>query len=99
MTTNATFPDDPFPLYRQADNKRKELKKKMINGRIQLITAFKPEEKVLWGTRTRTYVTAGRVGHADHPAVQPNTFIGVPIDRIAIYLVPRGAELPGLFLC
>jgi len=27
MTTNAAFPGDPFPLYRQTDNNKKELKK------------------------------------------------------------------------
>jgi len=46
MTTNATFPGYPFPLYRQTDDNRKGLKKeKRINGRIQLLTAFKLEKK------------------------------------------------------
>jgi len=45
------------------------------------LTAFKSakkkQKKASWGTRTRTEVTAGRVEHADHPAVQPHTFTGV----------------------
>jgi len=46
MTKNATFPSDPFPLYRQTDNNRKGLKKKKrINRRTQLLTAFKSEKK------------------------------------------------------
>jgi len=43
------------------------------------------QKKASWGTRTRTYVTAGRVEHADHPAVQPNTF--TVVNRLTALLI------------
>jgi len=55
MTTHATFPGDPFPIYRQTDNNRKELKKEKDKWENPILTAFKSAgKKASWGTRKRT---------------------------------------------